>query len=166
VDTADKTIRLTTAQAIIRYLAAQYIDIDGEKTRVCGGGFGIFGHGNVPCLGEALYDHRDVLPLYRGQNEQGMGFAAAAYAKYHLRQKFMFCTASAGTRHGQSIDRSGLVPCQPPADADALRRYVFDPTARSSAATAWSILAIRRLGSMIVFKRFVAIGTGSPIRRR
>ena len=96
MDTADKTIRLTTAQAIIRYLAAQYIDIDGEKTRVCGGGFGIFGHGNVPCLGEALYDHRDVLPLYRGQNEQGMGFAAAAYAKYHLRQKFMFCTASAG----------------------------------------------------------------------
>ena len=81
MDTADKTIRLTTAQAIIRYLAAQYIDIDGEKTRVCGGGFGIFGHGNVPCLGEALYDHRDVLPLYRGQNEQGMGFAAAAYAK-------------------------------------------------------------------------------------
>jgi len=96
VDTADTTIRLTTAQAIIRYLAAQYIEINGYKTRVCGGGFGIFGHGNVPCLGEALYDHRDVLPLYRGQNEQGMGFAAAAYAKYHLRRKFMFCTASAG----------------------------------------------------------------------
>jgi|TARA_B110001450_G_scaffold250206_1_gene268541 3D-(3,5/4)-trihydroxycyclohexane-1,2-dione acylhydrolase (decyclizing) len=96
VGTADTTIRLTTAQAIIRYLAAQYIEINGLKTRVCGGGFGIFGHGNVPCLGEALYDHRDVLPLYRGQNEQGMGFAAAAYAKYHLRQKFMFCTASAG----------------------------------------------------------------------
>ena len=96
MDTSDTTMRLTTAQAIIRYLAAQYIEIDGFKTRVCGGGFGIFGHGNVPCLGEALYDHRDVLPLYRGQNEQGMGFAAAAYAKYHLRQKFMLCTASAG----------------------------------------------------------------------
>ncbi len=90
------TIRLTTAQAIIRYLAAQYIVIDGKKTRVCGGGFGIFGHGNVTCLGEALYDHKDVLPLYRGQNEQSMGFAAAGYAKYHLRQRFMFCTASAG----------------------------------------------------------------------
>ena len=93
---SDTTIRLTTAQAIIRYLAAQYIEIDGTRQRVCGGGFGIFGHGNVTCLGEALYDHRDVLPLYRGQNEQGMGFAAAAYAKYHLRQRFMFCTASAG----------------------------------------------------------------------
>ena len=96
MDPSDTTIRLTTAQAIIRFLAAQYIQIDGVKTRVCGGGFGIFGHGNVPCLGEALFDHRDALPLYRGQNEQGMGFAAAAYAKYYLRQRFMFCTASAG----------------------------------------------------------------------
>ena len=93
---SDQTIRLTTAQAIIRYLNAQFIEIDGERLRVCGGGFGIFGHGNVTCLGEALYDHRDTLPLYRGQNEQGMGFAAAAYAKYHLRRRFMFCTASAG----------------------------------------------------------------------
>ncbi|WP_417425637.1 3D-(3,5/4)-trihydroxycyclohexane-1,2-dione acylhydrolase (decyclizing) [Hoeflea sp.] len=90
------TIRLTTAQAIIGYLANQFIEIDGEEMRLCGGGFGIFGHGNVTCLGEALYDHRDVLPLYRGQNEQSMGFAAAAYSKQWLRQRFMFCTASAG----------------------------------------------------------------------
>ncbi len=89
-------IRLTTAQAIIRYLQAQYVENDGKRVRLCGGGFGIFGHGNVTCLGEALYDHRDALPLYRGQNEQSMGFAAAAYAKYHLRRRFMFCTASAG----------------------------------------------------------------------
>ncbi|MHA6325876.1 3D-(3,5/4)-trihydroxycyclohexane-1,2-dione acylhydrolase (decyclizing) [Roseivivax sp. CAU 1753] len=92
----DDTIRLTTAQAIIRYLDAQFIEIDGQRQRLCGGGFGIFGHGNVTCLGEALYDHRDTLPHYRGQNEQSMGFAAAAYAKYHLRRRFMFCTASAG----------------------------------------------------------------------
>ena len=92
----DQTIRLTTAQAIIRYLNAQFIEIDGTRTRLCGGGFGIFGHGNVTCLGEALYEVRDTLPLYRGQNEQSMGFAAAAYAKYHLRRRFMFCTASAG----------------------------------------------------------------------
>ena len=90
------TIRLTTAQAIIRYLDAQYIEIDGTQMRVCGGGFGIFGHGNVTCLGEALYDHHETLPLYRGQNEQGMGFAAAGYAKQWLRRRFMFCTASAG----------------------------------------------------------------------
>ena len=48
------TVTLTTAQAIIRYLDAQFIEIDGEKHRLCGGGFGIFGHGNVTCLGEAL----------------------------------------------------------------------------------------------------------------
>ena len=75
-----ETIRLTVAQAIVRWLLAQHIDIDGTRTRICGGGFGIFGHGNVPCLGEALYPVRDQLPLYRGQNETSMGFAAAGYA--------------------------------------------------------------------------------------
>ncbi|WP_342078248.1 3D-(3,5/4)-trihydroxycyclohexane-1,2-dione acylhydrolase (decyclizing) [Yoonia sp. SS1-5] len=92
----NETVRLTTAQAIIRFLANQYIVIDGQEMRVCGGGFGIFGHGNVTCLGEALYDAKDALPLYRGQNEQSMGFAAAGYAKQWLRKRFMFCTASAG----------------------------------------------------------------------
>ena len=91
-----QAVRLTTAQAIVRWLDAQFIEIDGREVRVCGGGFGIFGHGNAPCLGEALYAARGTLPLYRGQNEQGMGFAAAAYAKYHLRRRFMLCTASAG----------------------------------------------------------------------
>ncbi len=91
-----ETVTLTTAQAIVRFLANQWIEIDGVETRICGGGFGIFGHGNVTCLGEALYTHREELPLYRGQNEQGMGFAAAGYAKAWLRRRFMFCTASAG----------------------------------------------------------------------
>ncbi len=90
------TITLTTAQAIVRYLAAQYIVVNGTEVRLFGGGFGIFGHGNVTCLGEALHDNRAALPLYRGQNEQGMGFAAAAYARYHMRRRMMFCTASAG----------------------------------------------------------------------
>jgi 3D-(3,5/4)-trihydroxycyclohexane-1,2-dione acylhydrolase (decyclizing) len=91
-----QTQRLTVAQAIAQWLNAQFIEIDGVEQRIFGGGFGIFGHGNVPCLGEALYPLRETLPLYRGQNEQSMGFAAAAYAKYHLRRRFMFCTASAG----------------------------------------------------------------------
>ena len=96
MSTSDKTIRLTMAQAIVRWLSNQYIEIDAKEERIFGGGFGIFGHGNVTCLGEALHNHRDELPLYRGQNEQSMGFAAAAYAKYHLRRRMMFCTASAG----------------------------------------------------------------------
>lgn len=93
---SDETIQLTTAQAVVRWLSQQFIDIDGKEQRLFGGGFGIFGHGNVPCLGEPLYAAREELPLYRGQNEQSMGFAAAAYAKYHLRRRMMFCTASAG----------------------------------------------------------------------
>ena len=104
----NETVTLTTAQAIVQFLAAQFIEIDGKETRICGGGFGIFGHGNVPCLGEALYDYRDELPLYRGQNEQSMGFAAAGYAKYHLRKRFMFCTASAGPGTANLFTSAGL----------------------------------------------------------
>jgi 3D-(3,5/4)-trihydroxycyclohexane-1,2-dione acylhydrolase (decyclizing) len=91
-----RTIRLTMAQALVRHLACQYIEIDGVRQRLCGGGFGIFGHGNVICLGEALYEHRQELPLWRGQNEQSMALAAVAYAKQKLRRRFMFATASAG----------------------------------------------------------------------
>ncbi|MEM9900737.1 MAG: 3D-(3,5/4)-trihydroxycyclohexane-1,2-dione acylhydrolase (decyclizing) [Pseudomonadota bacterium] len=107
-DGAAATVRLTVAQAIVRYLMSQYIEIDGVETRICGGGFGIFGHGNVPCLGEALYSVQGEMPLYRGQNEQSMGFAAAAYAKYHLRRRFMLCTASAGPGTANLLTASAL----------------------------------------------------------
>ncbi|MBO9425647.1 3D-(3,5/4)-trihydroxycyclohexane-1,2-dione acylhydrolase (decyclizing) [Labrenzia sp. R4_1] len=105
---SSKTVQLTTAQAIVRYLANQFIEVDGKEIRICGGGFGIFGHGNVTCLGEALYNHQDELPLYRGQNEQSMGFAAAAYAKQWLRQRFMFCTASAGPGTSNLLSSAAL----------------------------------------------------------
>ncbi len=104
----DSTVRLTTAQAIVRWMVNQYTLIEGEEVRVFGGGFGIFGHGNVPCLGGPLYDHREELPLYRGQNEQSMGFAAAGYAKYHLRRRMMFCTASAGPGTANLLTASAL----------------------------------------------------------
>ncbi|MEM6306644.1 MAG: thiamine pyrophosphate-binding protein, partial [Pseudomonadota bacterium] len=104
----DASVRLTTAQAIVRYLDNQFINIDGTEYRLCGGGFGIFGHGNVPCLGEALYNVQDTLSLYRGQNEQSMGFAAAGYAKAWLRQRFMFCTASAGPGTANLLTASAL----------------------------------------------------------
>ena len=106
--TSSDTVRLTTAQAIIRWLSNQFIRIDGQEMRLCGGGFGIFGHGNVTCLGEALNTVRDELPLYRGQNEQSMGFAAAGYAKQWLRQRFMFCTASAGPGTANLLTAAGL----------------------------------------------------------
>jgi 3D-(3,5/4)-trihydroxycyclohexane-1,2-dione acylhydrolase (decyclizing) len=107
-DQMQSTLRLTTAQAIVKWLANQFIEIDGQEMRLCGGGFGIFGHGNVPCLGEALYQMQDELPLYRGQNEQSMGFAAAGYAKQWLRQRFMFCTASAGPGTSNLVTSAAL----------------------------------------------------------
>ena len=103
-----ETIKLTTAQAIVKWLSNQFINIDGEEYHLCGGGFGIFGHGNVTCLGEALYSEQDTIPLYRGQNEQSMGFAAAGYAKQWLRQRFMFCTASAGPGTSNLLTAAGL----------------------------------------------------------
>ena len=103
-----ETLTLTTAQAIIRWLSKHYIEVDGQEMRVCGGGFGIFGHGNVTCLGEALFGVRDVLPLYRGHNEQSMGFAAAGYAKQWLRQRFMFATASAGPGTTNMLTSAGI----------------------------------------------------------
>jgi 3D-(3,5/4)-trihydroxycyclohexane-1,2-dione acylhydrolase (decyclizing) len=101
-------IKLTAAQAIVKYLENQWIEINGSRVRLCGGGFGIFGHGNVTCLGEALYESREALPLFRGQHEQGMGFAAAAYAKYFLRKRFMFCTASAGPGTANLVTSAAL----------------------------------------------------------
>ena len=90
------TIQLTTAQAIIRWLSNQYIDVDGKEMRVCGGGFGIFGHGNVAGLGEALYAEKDRLPTFRGHNEQSMAHAAISYAKQRNRRQLMAVTSSIG----------------------------------------------------------------------
>jgi 3D-(3,5/4)-trihydroxycyclohexane-1,2-dione acylhydrolase (decyclizing) len=91
-----KTVRLTTAQAIVRFLTAQRTIVDGEERPLLAGVFGIFGHGNVTCLGEALYDARGVLPTYRGQNEQGMALAAIGFAKAMRRRQFMAATSSVG----------------------------------------------------------------------
>jgi 3D-(3,5/4)-trihydroxycyclohexane-1,2-dione acylhydrolase (decyclizing) len=91
-----ETIRLTTAQALVRFLVAQQTYVDGEKQRLFAGVFGIFGHGNVLSLGEALYDERADLPVFRGQNEQGMALAGAAYAKAMRRRRIMVATSSVG----------------------------------------------------------------------
>ena len=101
-------MKLTTAQALTRFLQNQFIEIDGQSTRICAGGFGIFGHGNVTCLGQALYECRETLPLYRGQNEQSMAMAAIGYAKQKLRQRFMFATSSAGPGTTNMLTAAGI----------------------------------------------------------
>ena len=90
------TIRLTMAQALIRFLAAQRTVSDGREVPLFGGVWAIFGHGNVAGIGEALYRHRAALPTYRAHNEQAMAHAAIAYAKAHFRRRMMACTTSIG----------------------------------------------------------------------
>jgi len=93
---SQKTVRLTMAQAVARFLTRQLTDIDGERVPIFGGVFAIFGHGNVAGVGEALYAVRETLPTYRAQNEQGMANAAIAFAKASFRRRFMACTSSIG----------------------------------------------------------------------
>lgn len=90
------TIRVTAAQAIVRYLAAQYTERDGVERPLFAGMFGIFGHGNVTGLGQALEEHRDLLTYYRVQNEQAMVHIAAAFAKMTNRLQTFACTSSIG----------------------------------------------------------------------
>lgn len=88
-----KTIRLTAAQAMVRYLANQ---LNEDGVPYIAGMWAIFGHGNVAGIGEALYGIREELPTYRGQNEQSMAHAAIAYAKQLGRRRAMAVTSSIG----------------------------------------------------------------------
>jgi 3D-(3,5/4)-trihydroxycyclohexane-1,2-dione acylhydrolase (decyclizing) len=89
-------MRLTAAQALVRWLASQYVEIEGRDVPLCAGMWAIFGHGNVAGLGEALHAARDVLPTWRAHNEQAMALAATAFAKASFRRRFMACTTSIG----------------------------------------------------------------------
>jgi len=90
------TVRLTMAQALVRYLAALRAQTPEGEAPLFAGVFAIFGHGNVAGMGEALYRHRAELPTYRAHNEQAMAHAAIAYAKSHFRRRMMACTTSIG----------------------------------------------------------------------
>ncbi|HEY1607632.1 MAG TPA: 3D-(3,5/4)-trihydroxycyclohexane-1,2-dione acylhydrolase (decyclizing) [Paraburkholderia sp.] len=97
--TQGQTVRLTTAQALVRYLAAQRVASQDGTSRtepLFGGIFAIFGHGNVAAMGEALYQHRHDLPTLRAHNEQAMAHSAIAYAKAHSRRRMMAVTTSIG----------------------------------------------------------------------
>ena len=92
------TVRLTVAQAVVRFLANQYSERDGVERRLITGAFGIFGHGNVAGVGQALLQAATTgeadLPYYLARNEQGMVHAATGYARTLNRLQAMACTAS------------------------------------------------------------------------
>jgi 3D-(3,5/4)-trihydroxycyclohexane-1,2-dione acylhydrolase (decyclizing) len=91
-----KTIRLTMAQALTRFLSRQFTEIDGQRLPIFSGVWAIFGHGNVAGLGEALHHQRATLPTFRAHNEQAMAHAAIAFAKAQMRRRFMAVTSSVG----------------------------------------------------------------------
>jgi len=90
------TLRLTMAQALVQFLAAQRGEADGREVPLFAGVFAIFGHGNVAGLGEALYEARESLPTLRAHNEQAMALAAIGFAKQMRRRRIMACTTSIG----------------------------------------------------------------------
>ena len=93
---AQATTRLTMVQAMVRWLTQQFTEIEGVRVPLFAGVFGIFGHGNVTCLSEALEAVQDRLPTWRGQNEQSMAHAAIGFAKAKRRRQIMIATSSIG----------------------------------------------------------------------
>jgi len=96
------------AQALVRYLCNQFTEIDGERVQLFAGVFGIFGHGNVTCLGEALEAVQEQLPTWRGQNEQSMALAAIGFAKAKLRRQLMIATSSVGPGATNMVTAAGV----------------------------------------------------------
>ncbi|MFD7305421.1 3D-(3,5/4)-trihydroxycyclohexane-1,2-dione acylhydrolase (decyclizing) [Streptomyces pharetrae] len=90
------TVRLTVAQALVRFLAAQHTERDGERRRLIGATWGIFGHGNVAGIGQALVEYADVMPYHQGRNEQSMVHAAVGYARQSGRLSTHAVTTSIG----------------------------------------------------------------------
>jgi 3D-(3,5/4)-trihydroxycyclohexane-1,2-dione acylhydrolase (decyclizing) len=90
------TVKLTMAQALVRFLANQYVERDGVEQRFFAGCFGIFGHGNVAGVGQALQQYSGDLTYYQARNEQAMVHAAAAYARQKNRLQTLACTSSIG----------------------------------------------------------------------
>ncbi|SHM92663.1 3D-(3,5/4)-trihydroxycyclohexane-1,2-dione hydrolase [Pseudomonas asturiensis] len=90
------TTRLTMAQALVKFLDNQYVEVDGVQSKFVAGVFTIFGHGNVLGLGQALEQDSGELVVHQGRNEQGMCHAAIGFAKQHLRRKIYACTSSVG----------------------------------------------------------------------
>lgn len=101
------TIKLTTSQALLKFLNQQYIHVDGEETPFVEGMFNIFGHGNVLGIGQALEQDPGHLKVYQGKNEQGMAHAAIAFSREKLRRKIYAVTTSAGPGSANLIAAAG-----------------------------------------------------------
>ncbi|HSK86348.1 MAG TPA: 3D-(3,5/4)-trihydroxycyclohexane-1,2-dione acylhydrolase (decyclizing) [Rubrobacter sp.] len=102
------TVRLTMSQALVRFLASQYVERDGIEQRYFAGCFGIFGHGNVAGVGQALQQYSGDLTYYQARNEQTMVHAAAAYARQKNRLQTLACTSSIGPGATNMVTEAAL----------------------------------------------------------
>ena len=91
-----KTVRMSCSHALIKFLTVQKIVIDGKKEPLFPGAFGIYGHGNVACIGQAMEEFQDELPGYRGHHEQNMALTGIAYSRAKRRKQIFIATSSVG----------------------------------------------------------------------
>jgi 3D-(3,5/4)-trihydroxycyclohexane-1,2-dione acylhydrolase (decyclizing) len=136
------TVRLTVGQAVVRFLAAQHTERDGTRHRLIEGCFGIFGHGNVAGLGEALLEAElatpGLLPYRQARNEQAMVHASAAFARMRNRLSTLACTTSIGPGATNMVTGAALATINRlpvlllPGDIFATR--VADPSSSSSSS--------------------------------
>src|ERR671912_2511699 len=123
------TVHLTAAQALVRFLAKQYVERDGVEQRLFAGAFGIFGHGNVAGVGQALQQYAGELTYYQSRNEQAMVHTAAAYARQKNRLQTLACTSSIGPGATNMVTGAAL-----DALSEALAGYEVESDYREQAA--------------------------------
>ncbi len=148
------TVRLTVGQAVVRFLSAQRSERDGVEHRLVEGVFGIFGHGNVAGVGQALLESElnepGTLPYYQARNEQGMVHAAAGFARMRNRLSTLACTASVGPGSTNMVTGAALATVNRLPGAAAARRRLRDPRGLSCAAGARRPAHLRRVGQRCV----------------
>ena len=103
-----KTIRLSCSHALFKHLIAQKTIIDGKKAPLFPGAFGIYGHGNVACLGQAMEEFQDDLPGYRGHHEQNMALSGIGYARAMRRKQIFIATSSVGPGSTNMVTASAV----------------------------------------------------------
>ena len=142
--------RLTVAQALVRFLAAQEVERDGERSKFFAGCFGIFGHGNLAGLGQALQQYAELLPYHAARNEQAMVHIAAGYARQRNRLGTYVCTSSVGPGATNMVTGAALATVNRlpvlllPGDTFAQRRpEIASRLAAGFMPACWRLISIR-----------------------
>ena len=153
---------MTMAQAVVRFMTQQRTARDGREQPFFGGVFGIFGHGNVAGIGQALQEQRASIRYYLARNEQAMVHTAAAYAKMHNRLRTLACTSSIGPGRHQHDHRRRRRDDQPRAGAAAAGRHFRRPRSRAGAAAARVEPVAGRVGERLLQAGVALLGSDQP----